>query len=186
MKNNTCISALILCHGVTCYPGTSLGLLIDAVRQSGLKRLSFQDIQIKSSWALDADRLGVEQLEFYSCKIYGMKLESLLGKNKDLKTLLVQNTEFFSNALTWPNIGEALLNNPLSQISAIEWSPRLEHKTLPQGFWQYFCQAVSNPNSKLCTFKIPSLAQSDLLAQTNTLEREMLEPLIVPLTKSFS
>lgn len=44
LKDNTDISELVICHGVTCYPGTSLGLLLDGVRNSGLKRLSFQDI----------------------------------------------------------------------------------------------------------------------------------------------
>lgn len=44
LKDNSDISELVICHGVTCYPGTSLGLLLDGVRNSGLRRLSFQDI----------------------------------------------------------------------------------------------------------------------------------------------
>lgn len=79
VKENGCVSELVLCHGVTCYPGTSLGLLIEGVRASGLKRLSFQDIQINSSWALDSEHLGVKQLELFSCKIKGsLTLEQII------------------------------------------------------------------------------------------------------------
>ncbi len=52
MKGNDCISELVLCHGRSCYPGKSLELLMDGVKQSDLKRLSFQAIVIGSSWSL--------------------------------------------------------------------------------------------------------------------------------------
>ena len=85
LKGNTSISEIVICHGVTCYPGTSLGLLMDAVRDSGLKRLSFQDIQFNSSWALQAEIFKVERLEFFACKVKDMKLETLIEANKDVK-----------------------------------------------------------------------------------------------------
>jgi len=85
LHENACISELVICHGTTCYPGTSLGLLMEAVRASGLKRLSFQDIQFNSSWALKAETFKVQRLEFFACKIKDMKLETLIEANSDLK-----------------------------------------------------------------------------------------------------
>lgn len=54
----------------------------------------------------------VERLEFFACKIKEMKLETLIESNKDLKSLVVQQSDFALNNVTWPQIGEALMKNP--------------------------------------------------------------------------
>ena len=95
VKDNANVRELVLCHGTTLLPGTSLGLLIDAIRLSSLKRLSFQDILIRSSWAFESENLGVEQLELFACQFKdSLTLEKIIVKNKDLKVLVVQDTVF--------------------------------------------------------------------------------------------
>lgn len=187
LKDNSDISELVICHGVTCYPGTSLGLLLDGVRNSGLRRLSFQDIQFNSSWPLQAEMFKVERLEFFACKIKEMKLETLIESNKDLKSLVVQQSDFALNNVTWPQIGEALMKNPQSQLESIEWAPKLEDVTIPPSFWRNFCDVIHSKNSRLNYFLIPSLkVQGNMLLNASESEIEMLLPCMKSLTKSFS